>query len=242
MERDGPSRRASEDRRLPTLPAAGALSRGRGGAPAASVPGQAYWARPVPSLGVASARLLLVGLAPAAHGGNRTGRMFTGRRARAGAASGSPGLSTPTASRPSRPRASAVTGSGSSRPTSPRPFTASRPTIDPRGPSSAGAPAISARSCRGSRASGSWSAWAGSASTPTSPRPGPSACPCRGPGRDSPTARRSTCPGASPLLASYHPSRQNTQTGRLTWTMFEAIFAEARRRLGPPPARWVPPQ
>ena len=40
--------------------------------------GETYWARPVPSLGDASARLLLVGLAPAAHGGNRTGRMFTG--------------------------------------------------------------------------------------------------------------------------------------------------------------------
>jgi len=38
---------------------------------------ETYWARPVPSLGDASARLLLVGLAPAAHGGNRTGRMFT---------------------------------------------------------------------------------------------------------------------------------------------------------------------
>jgi uracil-DNA glycosylase family 4 len=37
-----------------------------------------YWARPVPSFGDASARLLIIGLAPAAHGGNRTGRMFTG--------------------------------------------------------------------------------------------------------------------------------------------------------------------
>ncbi len=37
-----------------------------------------YWGKPVPSLGDARARLLLVGLAPAAHGGNRTGRMFTG--------------------------------------------------------------------------------------------------------------------------------------------------------------------
>jgi uracil-DNA glycosylase family 4 len=40
--------------------------------------GQPYWARPLPGFGDPRARLLLVGLAPAAHGGNRTGRMFTG--------------------------------------------------------------------------------------------------------------------------------------------------------------------
>src|SRR6266705_917895 len=39
-----------------------------------------YWARPVPGFGDPEARLLIVGLAPAAHGGNRTGRMFTGDR------------------------------------------------------------------------------------------------------------------------------------------------------------------
>lgn len=39
-----------------------------------------YWGRPVPNFGVAPARLLIVGLAPAAHGANRTGRMFTGDR------------------------------------------------------------------------------------------------------------------------------------------------------------------
>jgi uracil-DNA glycosylase family 4 len=37
-----------------------------------------YWAQPLPSWGDPKARLLIVGLAPAAHGGNRTGRMFTG--------------------------------------------------------------------------------------------------------------------------------------------------------------------
>lgn len=37
-----------------------------------------YWARPLPGFGDPNAKLLLVGLAPAAHGGNRTGRMFTG--------------------------------------------------------------------------------------------------------------------------------------------------------------------
>ena len=40
--------------------------------------GQDYWGKPVPSIGPASARVLIMGLAPAAHGGNRTGRMFTG--------------------------------------------------------------------------------------------------------------------------------------------------------------------
>jgi len=38
----------------------------------------AYWGRPVPGFGDPEARILLVGLAPAAHGGNRTGRVFTG--------------------------------------------------------------------------------------------------------------------------------------------------------------------
>jgi uracil-DNA glycosylase family 4 len=39
---------------------------------------ETYWARPVPGFGDPDARILLVGLAPAAHGGNRTGRVFTG--------------------------------------------------------------------------------------------------------------------------------------------------------------------
>lgn len=41
---------------------------------------ETYWARPVPGFGPADSTVLIVGLAPAAHGGNRTGRMFTGDR------------------------------------------------------------------------------------------------------------------------------------------------------------------
>jgi uracil-DNA glycosylase len=41
---------------------------------------QRYWGRPVPGFGDPAARILIVGLAPAAHGGNRTGRIFTGDR------------------------------------------------------------------------------------------------------------------------------------------------------------------
>jgi uracil-DNA glycosylase len=42
--------------------------------------GETYWGRPLPGFGDPGARLLIVGLAPAAHGGNRTGRVFTGDR------------------------------------------------------------------------------------------------------------------------------------------------------------------
>jgi uracil-DNA glycosylase family 4 len=40
--------------------------------------GETYWARPLPAFGDPASRILIVGLAPAAHGGNRTGRIFTG--------------------------------------------------------------------------------------------------------------------------------------------------------------------
>jgi uracil-DNA glycosylase len=48
--------------------------------PPARYRGQRYWARPLPGFGDPRARVVLVGLAPAAHGGNRTGRIFTGDR------------------------------------------------------------------------------------------------------------------------------------------------------------------
>ncbi|MFZ4584363.1 MAG: uracil-DNA glycosylase [Acidimicrobiia bacterium] len=48
--------------------------------PPARYRGEQYWARPVPGFGPAAARLVVVGLAPAANGANRTGRMFTGDR------------------------------------------------------------------------------------------------------------------------------------------------------------------
>ena len=46
----------------------------------ASFRDETYWGRPVPGFGDPTARVLIVGLAPAAHGGNRTGRVFTGDR------------------------------------------------------------------------------------------------------------------------------------------------------------------
>jgi uracil-DNA glycosylase family 4 len=46
----------------------------------ASFAGETYWGRPIPAFGDPAARVLILGLAPAAHGANRTGRMFTGDR------------------------------------------------------------------------------------------------------------------------------------------------------------------
>ncbi|HMK96939.1 MAG TPA: uracil-DNA glycosylase family protein, partial [Acidimicrobiales bacterium] len=48
--------------------------------PRAAYRGEEYWGRPLPGFGDPAARLVVVGLAPAAHGGNRTGRIFTGDR------------------------------------------------------------------------------------------------------------------------------------------------------------------
>ncbi|MEZ5136903.1 MAG: hypothetical protein R2699_18125 [Acidimicrobiales bacterium] len=45
---------------------------------------ETYWGRPVPGFGDPQARIVVVGLAPAAHGANRTGRMFTGDRSGSG--------------------------------------------------------------------------------------------------------------------------------------------------------------
>ena len=51
----------------------------------AAFAGETYWGRPIPGFGDPAARVLILGLAPAAHGANRTGRIFTGDRS--GAAS-----------------------------------------------------------------------------------------------------------------------------------------------------------
>ena len=48
--------------------------------PRSSYRGETYWGRPIAGFGDAAARVVVVGLAPAAHGGNRTGRIFTGDR------------------------------------------------------------------------------------------------------------------------------------------------------------------
>ena len=62
-------------RRCPRLVA---WREGSAKAPPKRFAGERYWARPLPAFGDRRARVVLIGLAPAAHGGNRTGRIFTG--------------------------------------------------------------------------------------------------------------------------------------------------------------------
>ena len=66
--------------RMSQMPKARRMARRVAAEKRASFRDQEYWGKPVPSFGDPKAKLLIVGLAPAAHGANRTGRMFTGDR------------------------------------------------------------------------------------------------------------------------------------------------------------------
>jgi uracil-DNA glycosylase family 4 len=210
--------------------------------------GERYWARPVPSLGPASARLLLVGLAPAAHGGNRTGRMFTGD---------APGGSGEWLARALHAHGFAT------RPTSRRRgdgfrlldacITAALHCAPPDNRPSR----VELGRCAGylreelrllarvrvvvTLGRIGFDAYLGALARlgVALPRPRPrfahgAAAVLMLPRRfDGPRAAGGLRPVT--LLACYHPSRQNTQTGRLTPAMLDAVFAEARRRLSAAP-------
>jgi uracil-DNA glycosylase family 4 len=200
--------------------------------------GERYWARPVPSLGSGPARLLLVGLAPAAHGGNRTGRMFTGDAAGGSGewlarALHAHGFATrPTSRRRGdgfRLLDAYITAAAHCAPPGNRPT------------------AVELARCAGylrtelallrrvrvviALGHVAWDAYLRARRAAGRPVPRPRPRFVHGGAVD--------LPGGPALLACYHPSRQNTQTGRLTWPMFEGVFAAARRRLdasGPGPA------
>ncbi len=185
-----------------------------------------YWGRPLPGFGDPAARLLVVGLAPAAHGGNRTGRMFTGdqsgdwlMRAMHGAGF---------ANRPdSRARddglrlrdayitAAARCAPPENRPTleelaTCRPFLLrERAVLDRVSVIVALGQIAFATVLTVERERGA-----------VLPRPLP---------RFAHGAEALL--GTVTLLASYHPSQQNTQTGRLTAAMLAAIFDRARTLL-----------
>ena len=194
--------------------------------------GETYWARPVPSLGDASARLLLVGLAPAAHGGNRTGRMFTGDAAGGSGewvarALHAHGFATQSTSHRRgdgfRLVEAYITAALHCVPPHTRP---ARWEVRrcPRSPPALLPGLGRVRVVLGLGRIG-FDAYLSAAAAIGLPVPRPRPRFAHGVAVD--------LPWDVALLGTYHPSRQNTQTGKLTWPMFEAVFAEARRRLGP---------
>jgi uracil-DNA glycosylase family 4 len=186
---------------------------------------ETYWGRPVPSLGDARARLLVCGLAPAAHGGNRTGRVFTGDRSGDWlfAALYRAGFANQPTSRHSddglRLTDCYITACVHCCPP------ANRPTPDERDrclPFLVRELRLLRRVrcvvCLGGFA---WDGFLRAlADLGEAPRPRP---------RFGHGALAAV--GARTLLGCYHPSQQNTFTGRLTERMLDDVFSRARRRI-----------
>ena len=187
--------------------------------------GQTYWARPLPGFGDPRARVLVMGLAPAAHGGNRTGRMFTGDRSgdwlfcalhAAGFAS------QPTSAHRDDGltlRGAYITAAARCAPPANKPTPAEQARCQPY----LLAELESLRRIKVVVALGKigWDAYlrARRAAGAAVPRP----LPRFGHGM---AARM---PDGVTLLGCFHPSQQNTFTGRLTRPMLHAVFARARR-------------
>ncbi|WP_084957148.1 uracil-DNA glycosylase [Thermoactinospora rubra] len=189
---------------------------------------ETYWGRPVPGWGEERPRLLIVGLAPAAHGGNRTGRIFTGDRSgdwlfaslyRTGFAVQE--TSTHADDGQKLVGARMVAAVRCAPP-------ANKPTPEERAtcfPWLAREVALAAESVRFIVALGGF-AW--QALWPALREAGyalPSSRPPFGHGAEV-TLRYGEA--TVTLLGCYHPSQQNTFTGRLTADMLDAVFARAR--------------
>ena len=185
-----------------------------------------YWGRPVPGFGDGAARLVVVGLAPAAHGANRTGRLFTGDSSgewlwRALHVSGF-------ASQPlGRYRGDGLTLNGCYVTAAAR---CAPPGNRPDASELAACRPYLARELHLLTNAVVYLALgriAFEALLATLPELGLGPLPARGAFRHG--GLWTLVPGGRSLLASYHPSRQNTQTGRLTRRMFHAVFRRARK-------------
>jgi uracil-DNA glycosylase family 4 len=190
----------------------------------------AYWGRPLPGFGDHRARLAIVGLAPAAHGGNRTGRMFTGDSsgewlARALHANGF--ANQPTSSRRDDGlalRDAYITAAARCAPPDNKPTREELATCRPfLVRELASLPTMCVVVALGRIAFDAYLASRADAGLPI-----PTPRPLFSHGALHPL------PGGVTLIASYHPSRQNTQTGRLTAPMLAAIFTSARRIIDTP--------
>ena len=187
---------------------------------------QTYWGRPVPGFGDPAAGILVVGLAPAAHGGNRTGRIFTGDRSgdflfgslhRVGLSNQPTSVSREDGLRLIRAYLSAVNRCA---PPDNKPTPAERDTCLPF----LAREIAALERLRVLVALGAF-AWDGALRAlsalghPTRPRP-----------RFGHAAEASVGPFV--LLGSYHPSQQNTFTGKLTPQMLDAVFERAAELAG----------
>ncbi len=188
---------------------------------------ETYWARPVPGFGDPAARLVVVGLAPAAHGGNRTGRVFTGDSSgeflfaalhRAGFANQPFSVSREDGLRLSDcwVTASARCAPPGNRPT-PAEFDRCRPFLVRELAALRRVKALLALGELAFRQA--LRAWEESGRGVLSPRPVFA------------HGSRSALPGGVVLFASYHVSRQNTNTGRLTAAMLDAVLADVQKTL-----------
>lgn len=178
-----------------------------------------YWGRPVPSFGEPTARLLVIGLAPAAHGANRTGRMFTGDSSgrwlyralhRAGFAN------QPTWERRDdglRLLDCYITAAIHCAPPGNKPLASELANCNAfLREELARLQAVRVVIALGRIAFETY-------------------CKTRGISPLPAFAHNRVYPFTPVLIASYHPSRQNTNTGRLTEGMFDAVFARARELL-----------
>jgi uracil-DNA glycosylase len=196
--------------------------------------GERYWGRPVPGWGSGRPRLLIVGLAPAAHGGNRTGRMFTGDRSgdflfaslyRCGLAEKPDSVSAGDGQRLIAARMAAAVRCA---PPGNKPEPAERDACAPWLVAELRLVAADLRAivCLGGFA---WQAiWPALDSCGfVLPRPRPAF----GHGAEV-TLRSRQRPGGVLLIGCYHPSQQNTFTGRVTPAMLDAVFTRARACAG----------
>jgi len=188
-----------------------------------------YWMRPLEGFGDPQAGIVLVGLAPAAHGANRTGRMFTGDRSGEWlyAALHRAGLANQPASERRgdglRLRGAFITAVNRCPPPKNKPTPAERDNCLPFLEREL---ALLGRS-RVLVALGSWG-WDGALRAARAlGEPAPRPKPRFGHGAEAELGRWT-------LLGSYHPSQQNTFTGRLTEPMLDAVLARARELAGLP--------
>jgi uracil-DNA glycosylase family 4 len=189
---------------------------------------EAYWAHPVPGFGDPGARILFLGLAPAKDGGNRTGRVFTGDRSGdfLFAALHRAGLSNqPTSATRDdglELRGAYVAAAVRCAPPDNKPLPEERD----RCASYLRRELALLAELRVIVALGAFAWDAGLRAIPATGRPGSRRLPRPSP-RFGHGARAEVGPFV--LLGTYHPSQQNTFTGRLTAPMLDAVLARARR-------------